>query len=171
MDLIKNLKQLKNIEADRAFTERSRNLILGPERGAAVGFWNIVLKNVEVGASLALAGLLIFMILGGFSALKFLSPLRQLTAIDPISLRAEADAINIQIQLTGLDYEEGGPETKLNKSTPAFAPDSDTETKTSEEQEVVSEEPADDSPLKLSIDEALQILSEWNWYTGKDNHA
>ena len=103
------------------------------------------------------------MILGGFSALKFLSPLQQLTTIDPIGLRAEADAIDIQIQLTGLDYEGGGPEAKLNKSTPAFATDAtdgDAEAKASEEQEDAPEEPAVDSLLELSIDEALQILSE-----------
>src|SRR3989344_7136618 len=100
MDLLETLKQFKNIEPDRGFTKRSRSLILR-ERGALPGFFSIFKNTLEVGASLALAGFMVFVILGGLASIRFFQQL-EITALDPVSIRAEAEAIDIQIKLTGL---------------------------------------------------------------------
>lgn len=121
MDLLENIKKLKGIEADKDFTERSRSLILSAGREQnRFSFWQLVFKNLEIGTTLALAGLLILMILGGFSAWKILAPL-QLSSLDQASLRAEAQAIDIQIKLAGLNYEEAARAIKSSESTPPTA--------------------------------------------------
>jgi len=164
MDLLKTLKKLKNIKADEGFTRKSRDLILATSRSAplnTLNIWRIILNNFETGAALALAGLLIFMIMGGFSAWKFFSPL-QISGLDQASLRAEAQAIDIQIQLTDLTYNEP-LSLKLSESTQptqgeiGTAPKSNVENKKSETGGAAS--PAT-STSELSIDEALDKLGE-----------
>lgn len=61
--------------------------------------------NVESAATLALAGLCLFLVFAGFSVWKSFSPLG-IAQLDLASLRAEAQAIDIQIRLSGLHYEE-----------------------------------------------------------------
>lgn len=102
-DIIKQLKKLQKIEADSRFIKQSRGLLVGTQKTRNV--WGIILRNLELGASFALAGILIITILGGFSAWKFLSPLK-LSNLDTTDLKAEAQAVDIQIQLTNLDYGE-----------------------------------------------------------------
>jgi len=65
---------------------------------------------------MALAGLLLLLLFGGFSALRFLSPLPQ--SLDPTTLKAEAQAIDIQIQLAALSYTQS---SSTNESTPAVS--------------------------------------------------
>jgi len=157
MDIFKALQNLKAIEPEKDFTIKSRGLILGKKRGVVAVFWGVILKNIELGASVALAGLLIFMILGGFSAWKFFSPL-QMSNLDPSGLKAEAQAIDIQIQLTNLSYEEGAAlAPKISESTrvSASAP-KETQPQT---QTKISPAPNASSSLPVSIDEALQELS------------
>lgn len=96
------------IEPDKQSTERLRALIVGTQKPAGtkrISIWNVILKNIELGASFALAGVLIITILGGFSAWRFLSPLK-LSNLDTTGLKAEAQAVDIQIQLTDLNYDE-----------------------------------------------------------------
>ena len=157
MDVIKILKKLKNIEPGKEFTETSRRLILNVAPKPELGFWNILVKNLELGASLALAGLLIFLIVGGFSAWRIFSPM-QISNIDPTALRAEAQAIDIQIQLANLNYKTIAP-PKSGESTPpsataatgAAAPGSQTES---------GPRANASTSIPLTIDEALQKLSE-----------
>lgn len=154
MDIFKSLQNLKAIEPTRDFTIKSRSLILGKNRGAGLTVLGLILRNLELGASVALVGLLIFMILGGFSAWKFFAPL-QITNLDPSSLKAEAQAIDIQIQLTNLNYEEGGAlapgASDSTVSSPKSAP--------SQTQEKNSAAAPAESSSSVSIDEALQELS------------
>lgn len=102
-DILKQLKKLRSIQADKRFTERSRFLIVGEHKPRNV--WSVILKNVELGATFALAGVLIITIFGGFSTWKFLSPLK-LSNLDTTGLTAEAQAVDIQIQLSNLSYDE-----------------------------------------------------------------
>lgn len=149
MDLIKVLKQFKAIEPDKSFATRSRGLILGAQTKTPVGFWGVVLRNIESGAALALTGLLIFVILGGLSAWNQAFSPAPFEALNPASLRAEAQAVDIQIELTNLSYESAP--AKTGESTAAFSP----ALTTSEPQnDAQSEEKA------FSIDEALDFLSE-----------
>lgn len=157
MDIFKNLQSLKAIEPRKDFTIKSRSLILGEDRPMVATIWGIILKNVEMGASLALVGLLIFMILGGFSAWNFFAPLR-ISNLDPASLKAEAQAVDIQIQLTNLNYAEAAAlPTKISESTvPAQAPASKDQKRTKSGEESV---PFENSTAPVSIDEVLQELS------------
>lgn len=161
MDLIDTIKKLKNIEADKGFTRTSRSLILNTRRETKLNFnfWSLLLRSIELGASLALAGLLIFMTLGGFSAWRFLSPLQITANLDPVSLRAEAQAIDIQIQLANLNYNEGALGLKSGESTPASIGQS----KQGEGAAAANTSPKTENSSTtnaLSVDEALQKLSE-----------
>ena len=103
MNLHELLQQLKTIEADRAYTRRSRELLLNtsPEAERRTA-WVTFLRSLEAGVAFAIAIVLFFVISGGFFS-GDLTPL-QLSSLDPGSLRAEAEAIDIQIQLTDLSY-------------------------------------------------------------------
>lgn len=165
MDLAKLLKQLKTIEADRDYTEKSRRLILASPRPANFGFWQIVLKHLAATVSLTLTGILIFLILGGFSAWKTFSPLR-VSSLDQAGLKAEAQAIDIQIQLTNLDYNEPLTGLQSSESTPSRAtPGATTKKQTNKKVRPVNKTEIQVnnvllSPNDLSIDEALDKLSE-----------
>lgn len=159
-DIIKQLKKLQSIEADKRFTERSRVLIVGTHKQR--GVWDLILKNIELGASFALAGILLVTILGGFSAWKFLSPLK-LSNLDTTDLTAEAQAVDIQIQLTNLNYDEIAGATK--STTPSAEQKNTTikiQKKNLAEQEGTLGAVATSSPNNeaLSIEEALEKLAE-----------
>ena len=150
MELFEILKQFKNIEPDRGFTKRSRSSILR-EHVALPGFFSIFKNTLEVGASLALAGFMVFVILGGLASIRFFQPL-EITALDPVSIRAEAEAIDIQIKLAGLDYEESVSPSPERESTISSAPS------VAPKEEIVAETSSEDPDL--SIDEALNLLSK-----------
>lgn len=157
--LLKTLQQLKTIVADPGYTKRSRELILNTlQPRGPVTMWRIVLENIQVGTALALAGVLVFLVVGGFTFLNILSPLR-LSSLDPAGLRAEAEAIDIQIQLTDLNYSQPGAQAAA-ESTPAFTTEGNVgpESSKGEASEPVKEETA--PPQPIGIDEALGKLSE-----------
>lgn len=106
MDILKLLKKLQRIEADPGYVRRSRILILKSKPNASpfpITFSRILMNSLEMGTTVVLTGLLIVLILGGFSAGRFLTPF-QLSSLDPESLRAEANAIDIQVKLIGPAY-------------------------------------------------------------------
>lgn len=153
MDLFAALKNLKSIEADKNYTAKSRGIILGGNR-RPLSFSGFVFRGLETAASLALAGLLIFAILGGIAAWDVSAPAGKI-ALNPENLRAEAEAIDIQIKLIGLDYEEilqvqsGGESTDASIGG-AFNISNETTT------------PSVAVPRTItapSIDEALELLS------------
>lgn len=158
MDVIKILKNLKNIEPGKEFTETSRSLILNVTPKPKSGFLNILVKNLELGVSLALAGLLIFLIVGGFSAWRIFSPM-QISNIDPVALRAEAQAIDIQIQLANLNYKTITP-PKSDESTPPSAPAAATNPAAPGNQTKSNPGANASTSIPLTVDEALQKLSE-----------
>ena len=110
MDLFETLKQFKIIKPDVTFTEKSKRAVLASlplGRPGVVGIFKaqrFIFRIVETGAALALAGLFIVLITGGFSG-STISPVR-FSAIDPQTLRAEAQAIDAQIYLASLNYSE-----------------------------------------------------------------
>ncbi len=159
MNLNELLKQFKYIEADREYTRKSRSLILSAKHTARVSLADIFLKNVQLAASVALAGLLIFMIVGGFSAWRMFSPL-QIANLDPVGLKAEAQAIDIQIQLANLNYGEAAlAPAKSGESTPAITPAPAPAPK-QETSAVTAPALQDNATSAVSIDEALDKLSQ-----------
>lgn len=115
MDL---LKQLKRITPDTSFSARSRIELLTqmPVRISRPSMWQLLGESVASAGALALVGMLLLVAVGGFSAWNVLTPLR-IASLDPTGLTAEAEAIDIQIQLAGVGYTD----LEASESTPAIA--------------------------------------------------
>lgn len=113
MNLHKLLKQLKKIEPHPHYVQKSRRMIIGERKKLLPVFSlkNIIFQTLQSGSVIALAGILIFLIATGFAS-KFFSPF-QLAGLDPATLQAEAEAIDIQIQLAKIAYRENA-EAELN---------------------------------------------------------
>lgn len=105
MDLLESLKKLKNIGPDSNYTRNSKDFILRTEPGLPLllGARRLFFKGLESGAALALAGISVILILGG-SYLTKISPFFGARSLDLASLKAEAQNIDIQINLTNLNY-------------------------------------------------------------------
>jgi len=101
MNSLEILKKLKEIVPDRYYAERSRTQILATERPRRLSPWRIFAESLEAGSAMVLAGALLVLILGGFSGINVLN----IASLNPTSLKAEADAIDMQIQLTDLSYQ------------------------------------------------------------------
>ncbi len=118
MTLFELLKQFKKIEPDTAFTETSRRAILAHEPVAPIAHgWSAqrtLWKIFETGAAVALTGFFVLLITGAFSGTRF-SPV-QYSALDPQSLHAEAQAIDIQVQLANVNYAEAVAESTMPTS-------------------------------------------------------
>ena len=114
MNLLEILKQFKNIEPDPAFRENSRRAIFAQDPRPFPGGWSAqrtIWKIIEAGAAVALTGFFLLLITGAFSGSLF-GP-TQYSAVDPQGLRAEAQAIDIQIQLANLNYGESAAESTM----------------------------------------------------------
>jgi len=156
MNLFETLKNLKNIEPDPAFKEQSKRAVLAVMPAAPA--WNarrVLFRIVETGAAVALTGFFVLLITGSLSSSR-LAPV-QYSAIDPASLHAEAQAIDMQIHLAQLDYT-----TSAAESTPVTA----SAVKPSTRKPVVaagvaaaSSTATSTATTTLSLDEALQALS------------
>jgi hypothetical protein len=107
MKLSDLLKQFKNIEPDAQFSQRSkREILLSPQAGhrtmrGVFAFLHII----ETGAAVALAGFFILILTGSFSPTRSIAPI-QYSVIDPQGLQAEAQAIDMQIQLADIQYPQ-----------------------------------------------------------------
>lgn len=113
MDLFETLKEFKKLEPGKEFTENSRRVILAHEPIHISSSHRILVRGIAISSSLVLAGALIFIVAGGLSATK-LAP--RFSSIDPTALRAEAQAIDTQINLLNIDYAENSVSTKQTTS-------------------------------------------------------
>lgn len=107
MKLFDILKQFKNIEPDTQFSQRSKREILLSPRSAhrTVRGIFIFLRAIETSAAVVLAGFFILVLTGSFSGTHSIAPI-QYAVIDPAGLHAEAQAIDMQIQLANIDYPQ-----------------------------------------------------------------
>jgi hypothetical protein len=109
MNLFESLQQFKRIAPDPGFTEKSKRMILATAQHEepSIGIRGIFvfLHTLETGAALVLVGFFILLVTGSFSGTKYLAPV-QYSVIDPGGLHAEADAIDMQIQLANISYAE-----------------------------------------------------------------
>lgn len=103
MNLLETLQELKNVQPDPAFSENSRRMVLMSTPKEPLSPRRIFARSLAVAGSLTMAGALIFIIAGGLSATN-LAP--QFSSIDPTALRAEAQAIDTQINLLNVNYTE-----------------------------------------------------------------
>ena len=115
MNLFEILKQFKTLEPDPAYKENSKRAVLAvAPSAAALHGWTAqrtIWKIVETAAAVALTGFFVLLLTGAFSG-STLSPVPY-AAIDPQSLRAEAQAIDMQIQLANLNYTESAAESTM----------------------------------------------------------
>jgi len=107
MKLSDILKQFKNIEPDAQFSQRSkREILLSPQSSPlTVRGVFAFLHVIETGAAVALGGFFILILTGSFSPTSSIAPI-QYSVIDPQGLHAEAQAIDMQIQLADVEYPQ-----------------------------------------------------------------
>lgn len=159
MDLEKVLKEFKKIEPRAEFTKISRATILATAKAAKRTWGDILWPSLKFSTGALITGFLVVLIVGAFS-LSGINSRVPLQSLDPITLRAEAEAIDIQIQLTTLGYEnplqainETSTPTGIEVKKPAkiIAP-SETEKGQAEPETIKTAEP------ELTIEEALEKL-------------
>jgi hypothetical protein len=171
MKLSDILKQFKTIQPDADFSRRSRaQILLSPqtERRTMRGVFAF-LHVIETGAAVALAGFFILILTGSFSPTRSIAPI-QYAVIDPAGLHAEAQAIDMQIQLADIVYPQV---TSTAAATPAAsaaltkafatvlgtsAASSSATVATSTADASTSAPAASTTPL--SVDQALQQLTQ-----------
>lgn len=159
-DIQNILRSLRHIEADKRYVRSSRAAILADGRQSGFGIWRFLMNSLQFGSSIALVGLLLILAVGGFSTWRFLSPFR-LSSLDPVSIRAEAQAIDIQIKLANVGYSdvqnaETTQVTEEGERTPMLPTEESgesPETGKGAENSATTTEP-------ISIDEALERLIE-----------
>ena len=148
MNSLEILKLLKKISSDPLYAERSKVRILNTPLPRKLSVWRVIFESLEVGSAIVLAGGFLVLILGGFSGLQMFN----VANLNPTSLKAEADAIDAQIQLTNLDYQDFA---RQKESTTALVLPKAKPTQTSK----VSGTPGATS-TPLGVDDALKALSE-----------
>jgi hypothetical protein len=171
MTLKEAFNNFKKITPDEDYTKRSRALVVTAEQKLSPFRLPFALKllsrGFQYGSAIALTSLLIAIIAGGFSILTFLTPFSKLPSLDPEHLRAEAQAIDIQIKLTGLSYDIN--ETPVNaegQSTIPVPPDVAKIANLKEKVEQATTEENQEEPngaaaeeTEVTIDDALEQLS------------
>lgn len=149
------LKRLTTIEPDRYFSEASRRAVLSraPQEPKTITFW--AKYAFRLGSSVAVIAAALFLVVGGFSLARRFTPLG-FSSLDPAGLRAEAQAIDIQVSLTDLNYSDQVSRTApQGESTSAFAP------KVAPVKPGVSQKKnATSTPTNPTVDDVLEILSK-----------
>jgi hypothetical protein len=171
MKLSEVLKQFKNIEPDNGFTERSRREILLSPRSDQRTMRGVFafLHVLETGAAVVLAGFFILILTGSFPGTKSIAPI-QYSVIDPQGLHAEAQAIDMQIQLANINYPQvtSTPSGASNVPSPAVLRTAFSRALVAQSTSSVSistlpgagEATTSVSSTSLSIDQALEKLSQ-----------
>ncbi len=104
MNLFETLRKFKTIKPDPSYTEKSKRVILASRQEMpAMSPFRGILQFIETGAAVALAGFFILLITGAFSNSGYITPV-QYSVIDSAGLHAEAQAIDMQIQLANVSY-------------------------------------------------------------------
>lgn len=104
MNFLETLKKFKTIKPDPSFSEKSKRAILASQQNIpGMNPFRGILQFIETGAAVVLAGFFILLISGTFSNSSYLAPV-QYSVIDPAGLHAEAQAIDMQIQLANVSY-------------------------------------------------------------------
>ncbi len=168
MKLSDLISEFKRIEPDPQFSEHSKRAVLATvqapfavrERGITIFF-----RALEAGVALVLAGFFIIIATGGLSGTT-LDPVHY-AVIDPSGLQAEAQAIDIQIQLANLDYsvvtstsaQSTTPEAATVAHALMIAGVGSASTSTASSTAEGGTGASSTASTSLSVDEALQALT------------
>lgn len=171
MNLKDVFSQLKTIEPRQEFTDYSRRLILSSapnQHSLLAKAKNILVDTFRMGTAIALASALVLFIINATFLWKVL-PSPHVAVLDPVGLRAEAQAIDIQIQLASLNFGDLTVDSSTVSTSPTAQvlagglssapavnqPPAETQTETNNTADV--ETPASSS---VSIDGALEELGK-----------
>ncbi len=151
------LHKLRTIEPDQRYTDRSLNAIIGSPRNSKRWLSLTLLHIAEYGSAVALVSLLFLVMLGNSSLNSLFSPI-QSGSLNSGGLRAEAEAIDIQIKLLDVDYIESSSTLptsntsriakKKSLRTAIIAPKQSTST------------PQAETSTPPTIEDVLELLSE-----------
>lgn len=168
MDIFEIIKKIKNIQPDESFKQESKRVILSEIPFEYVNIKKIFspriffLRVFETGVGVALAGLFIVIISGGFMG-NSVSPMK-FSAIDPKTLQAEAQAIDIQIKLANLNYSEpmfiAQSTQKLTTAVAQKTANINNSTSSSMSSITTKIINSSSSTTTISIDEALKALEQ-----------
>ncbi|MFH0890815.1 MAG: hypothetical protein V1856_02170 [Candidatus Liptonbacteria bacterium] len=166
MEIQDILKKFRQINPDADYTRRSRSLIVETPFVVSPPLtspWRAFVQSLQFGSAMVLVGATLILIVGGFSSWKFLSPFRT-ASLDIGALRAEAEAVNMQVELTDINYRENNPSSAPGSISTPVAVSAPAEKKTISPRVIDAAEqmgltPATSSDV-LGIEESLQILSE-----------
>lgn len=157
------LKKLKSIQPDKDYSRKSRMVVLShKEKTLPILYLSpkeITMSVLRSGWAIALTAALMLLALGSFSVLKMFSPATT-AVVDLTGLRAEAQAIDTQIELTNIVYVSPGNENKT--STAAAAPNAEP-IKQIRRAEIESKTGVSASakvPTEPTIDSVLETLSQ-----------
>lgn len=160
------IKTVKSIEPDRDYSSFSRRAILATNPiMPAKTFWQVMSNSFQFGSAVALTGVLMVLFLGGFSTWKFLSPFK-LASLNTSDLRAEAQAIDVQLELAKIQYAEPAMAAETRAMEPMAAAMSAAPAPKSVARGVAESEaenlgivtPPPTSTKEMSIDDALSAL-------------
>ncbi len=165
MEIQEILKKFKQINPDADYTKRSRSFIVQTPFVVAPPItspWRAFMQSLQFGSAIALVGATVILIVGGFSSWRSLSPFR-IASLDIAALQAEAEAVNMQVALTDINYRENNKSLSASSNpvpaTSVIATKKTVSAKVSEAAEQMGLSPATSSE-SISIEEALQKLSE-----------
>lgn len=166
MELIELLKKLKNIKPDSDYSRKSRMVVLSCKENR-LPIFSFSLKEIASGVlhsgwAMALTAIFLFLTIGSFSVLKILSPATT-AVVDLTGLKAEAQAIDAQIELTNVVYNASvGIENKTSTSSIILRETKSPKAATKQAGDEVRSNAADSTenvPAQQTIDSALDILS------------
>ncbi len=112
MDLLKSLRKLNKIHPDQEYARKSKLVVLSTEQlpPEPSVFKLFAVSSARFTTALAIVAIFILVVVGGFSINKTGDEI--ISGLDLRGLRAEAQAIDIQIELTRVVYEEGDQTAK-----------------------------------------------------------
>lgn len=154
MNIENLLKQLKTLEPDQKYVLRSRAEILSRPQEVAMGWRAVLVGVLQSGSAIALTGVMILVLGGAFSVRGYLS--RAGGLLDRQGLQAEAQAIDIQIELANVSYANfrSAGNSVLKPVSPASAPAA-----VAAKSDATSTPPAATSTPDMSVDDALEMLA------------
>lgn len=147
MNHFEHLKRLNRIEPDPAYAERSRRLIISAPQKLRVSIWDNFMNSLRSGSAVAVAVLALVILGGGYSMMRYL---KTTGGLDRGALSAEAQAIDMQIELADIKYSSL-PFADNHAKKPAHPAKSADATSTA---------PTATSTPGMTLDDALNALSQ-----------
>ena len=163
MEIIELLKKIKSVEANHDYSRKSRGIILSHAKeetfNSNITVGGIIAGVFRSGWATALTAVFLFLVIGGFSVLKIFSPATT-AVVDITGLKAEAQAIDAQIELTNIVYNATlGIENKTSTAAMSLPSAKQTVSRKSKDadQSAIGNENA---AAQITIDSFLDALSE-----------